>query len=310
MIVRVIAAIVISLALMVIDHRQHHLETVRSLLSVIVSPLHFIADLPLSASNWLSETFATRSRLLQENQDLHRENILLQAQQQKLAALEAENMRLRDLLESSFKVGDRVLISELIAVDLDPFKQQVLINKGSSSGVYSGQPVLDANAVMGQVIHVNRFTSTVLLITDASHALPVQVNRNGLRTVAMGTGKIGELDLPHLPNNADIQVGDLLVTSGLGGRFPPGYPVAEITSVHSEPGQHFANVTARPTAHLDRTREALLVWTLTPFEEYQPQPFASDEEEAVTDSEAGTPGAEESESAAGSQTVTEPGEAQ
>ncbi|MCG8428624.1 MAG: rod shape-determining protein MreC [Chromatiales bacterium] len=259
----------VSLTLMVVDHRQHHLETVRAFLSVLVSPLHYIADLPLSATNWLTNTFASHNRLLNENRELRKENILLQAQQQKLAALEAENMRLRDLLESSFKIGDRVLVSELIAVDLDPFKQQVLINKGSSSGIYQGQPVLDANAVMGQVIHVNRFTSTVLLLTDSSHALPVQVNRNGLRTVAMGTGKIGELELPHLPNNADIQVGDLLVTSGLGGRFPPGYPVAEITSVKTEPGQHFAHVTARPTAHLDRTREALLVWTLTPFEEYQ-----------------------------------------
>ena len=280
MVARVIAAIVVSLALMVIDHRQHHLETVRSLLSVIVSPLHYIADLPVSASSWITETFATRNRLLEENETLRRKNTLLQAQQQKLAALETENMRLRDLLESSFKIGDRVLVSELIAVDLDPFKQQVLINKGSSSGVYAGQPVLDANAVMGQVVHVNRFTSTVLLITDASHALPVQVNRNGLRTVAMGTGKIGELVLPHLPNNADIQVGDLLVTSGLGGRFPPGYPVAVITSVHTEPGQHFANVTAKPTAHLDRTREALLVWTLTPFEEYQIDTATTEETEA------------------------------
>lgn len=268
MVARVIVAAMLSLALMVIDHRQHHLETVRSLLSFIVSPLHYIADMPVSATSWASTTFASHNQLLDENQTLRRKNTLLQAQQQKLEALEAENMRLRDLLESSLKIGNRVLISELIAVDLDPFKQQILINKGSSSGVHIGQPVLDANAVMGQVIHVNRFTSTVLMITDASHALPVQVNRNGLRTVAMGTGKIGELELPHLPNNADIEVGDLLVTSGLGGHFPPGYPVAVVTSVHVEPGQHFANITARPTAHLDRTREALLVWTLTPPNEY------------------------------------------
>ena len=281
MVARLIVAILVSLALMVIDHRQHHLETVRSLLSFIVSPLHYMAELPVSTTMWLSETFSTRHNLQQENRRLQKENILLQAQQQKLAALETENIRLRDLLESSFKIGDRVLISELIAVDLDPFRQQVLINKGSSSGVYTGQPVLDANAVMGQVIHVNRFTSTVLLITDSSHALPVQVNRNGLRTVAMGTGRIGELNLPHLPTNADIQEGDLLVTSGLGGRFPPGYPVATITEVQTEPGQHFARITARPTAHLDRTREALLVWTLTPLEEYQYSQEAEDETAAA-----------------------------
>ena len=255
---------VLSLALMVVDHRQHHLETVRSVLSVVIYPLQFTADLPLSASRWLSDTFSTRNQLQEENRELRKQNLLLQAQQQKLLALETENMRLRDLLDSSLKIGDRVLIAELMAVDLDPYRQQVTIDKGSSSGVYQGQPVLDANAVMGQVIHVNRFTSTVLMITDARHALPVQINRNGLRTIAMGTGRINELELPHLPNNADIQVGDLLVTSGLGGRFPAGYPVAEVASVTREPGQPFAEVTARPSAHLDRTREALLVWKLTP----------------------------------------------
>jgi len=204
-------------------------------------------------------------------------------------ALEAENMRMRNLLDSSFKIGDRVLIAELVAVDLDPYRQQVLINKGTSSGVYEGQPVLDANAVMGQVTHVNPLTATVLLITDARHALPVQVNRNGLRTVALGTGRINVLELPHLPNNADISVGDLLITSGLGGHFPPGYPVAEVTSVVREPGQPFAVVEARPMAHLDRTREALLVWTL----DTRPTIPAADDagngqsEEPAPDSEAG-----------------------
>ncbi|MES9843018.1 MAG: rod shape-determining protein MreC [Candidatus Sedimenticola sp. PURPLELP] len=261
---RVIIAVVISLALMVVDHRYHHLETVRSALSVITYPLHFVADLPVSATGWVRETFATRYHLQDENQRLHKENLQLQARQQKFAALEEENMRLRNLLESSFKVGERILIAELIAVDLDPYRQQVLINKGDTSGVYQGQPVLDANAVMGQVIHVNPYTATVLMITDASHALPVQVNRNGLRTIAMGTGRINELELPHLPNNADIKKGDLLVTSGLGGRFPPGYPVAEVVSVERQPQQPFAVIKAQPSAHLDRTREALLVWTLTP----------------------------------------------
>lgn len=124
--------------------------------------------------------------------------------------------------------------------------------------------MLHANAVMGQVVHVNRFTASVLMITDASHALPIQVNRNGLRTVAIGTGRINELELPNLPNNADIEVGDLLVTSGLGGRFPSGYPVATVTSIRREPGEPFALIKAQPSAHLERAREALLVWTLTP----------------------------------------------
>ncbi|MET0013823.1 MAG: rod shape-determining protein MreC [Sedimenticola sp.] len=284
---RAVIAAVFSLALMVVDHRYHHLETVRSTLSVITYPLHFVADLPVSASNWISEIFSTRNQLLDENRRLSKENLLMQARQQKLAALEEENRRLRNLLESSFKVGERILIAELIAVDLDPYRQQVLINKGNTSGVYEGQPVLDANGVMGQVVHVNRHTSTVLMITDPSHALPLQVNRNGLRTIAMGTGRINELELPHLPNNADIEVGDLLVTSGLGGRFPPGYPVAEVASVIREPEQPFAIIKARPSAHLDRTREALLVWTLTPPETRVELSATSPEKDSQSASEEG-----------------------
>ena len=285
-------AVVISLALMVMDHRLHHLKNVRSVLSVALYPLHFIVDLPLSATRWLSETLATRNRLQEDNQRLQKEILLLQVEQQKLTALEAENRRLRDLLDSSFKIGERVLIAELVAVDLDPYRQQVVINKGSNSGVYEGQPVLDANAVMGQVTHINRFTATVLLISDARHALPVQVNRNGLRTLAVGTGQINELELPHLPNNADIEEGDLLVTSGLGGRFPPGYPVAKVTSVMREPGEPFARVEARPSAHLERAREAMLVWTLQPLdtlESLAPPPAAEPKDQQADQSEGQQP---------------------
>jgi rod shape-determining protein MreC len=249
---------------MVADHRYDHMETVRSALSVLTYPLHLLAESPVGLTRWVQDTVSTRQELRRENARLHEHNLKLQGRLQKLAALESENMRLRGLLESSFKVGDRVLVAELMAVDLDPYKQQVLINRGTSSGVYQGQPVLDADAVMGQVAHVNPFTSMVVLITDTSHALPVQVNRNGLRTIAVGTGRVNALELPHLPNNADIRAGDLLVTSGLGGRFPPGYPVARVTSVEREPGRPFARVLATPSAHLDRTREALLVWTLEP----------------------------------------------
>jgi len=161
----------------------------------------------------------------------------------------------------------------------------VLINRGSSSGLFAGQPVLDAHAVVGQVTQVNPFTATVILISDASHALPVQVNRNGLRTIALGTGLINQLELPHLPNNADIQPGDHLSTSGLGGRFPPGYPVAEVTEVRQEPGQPFLTVVARTIAHLDRIREVLLVWTLNPELTVQPSnpdgsPDSEDAQEA------------------------------
>lgn len=257
-----VVAVLFSLLLMVMDHRLHYLEPVRSTLAIAVYPLHYLASLPVTASEWLSEAFTSREALQQSNETYRRENLRLKGQLQKLEALEAENMRLRDLLDSSLKVGDQVLVAELIAIDLDPYKQQVLIDRGSSSGVFLGQPVLDANAVLGQVIHVSPMTATVLMITDPAHALPVQVNRNGLRTIANGTGRINELELPHLPNNADIREGDLLVTSGLGGRFPPGYPVARVTRVIREPGQPFAQVLATPNAHLERVREVLLVRTL------------------------------------------------
>lgn len=254
----------LSITVMVLDHRHNHLESLRSGLSVLLYPVQYLAGLPLLLSESASEAITSRAELESERDQLHDKNLLLRARLQKFEALEAENMRLRGLLDSSFKVGDRVLIAELMAVEQDPFRQQVLISKGETSGLFEGQPVLDANAVVGQVTHINPFSASVLLITDATHALPVQVNRNGLRTIALGTGLINRLELPHLPNNADIKVGDLLITSGLGGGFPPGYPVAEVIEVRREPGQPFASVIAQTTAHLDRIREVLLVWTLNP----------------------------------------------
>ncbi len=256
------AAVILSLTLLVMDHRYHHLQDLRSALAFITYPLQYMADLPFSASEWLSTTTSSRDTLLEQNELLREQNLRLRAELQKYESLQAENMRLRDLVDSSFKVGDRVLVAELSSVDLDPYKQQVIINKGGTSGVFEGQPVLDAHAVMGQVTSVTPLSSTVLLITDSSHALPVQVLRNGLRTIAVGTGRIDELRLPYLPTNSDIVEGDLLVTSGLGGKFPPGYPVATVTRIDRSPDAPFSTVLAQPRAHLDRSREVLLVWTV------------------------------------------------
>ncbi|MES9840163.1 MAG: rod shape-determining protein MreC [Candidatus Thiodiazotropha endolucinida] len=274
---RLVAAALLSIAIMVLDHRYNHLESLRSGLSVLLFPVQYLASLPLLLSESASDAINSRSELEAERDRLHAENLRLRARQQKFEALEAENMRLRGLLDSSFKVGDRVLIAELVAVEQDPFRQQVLINKGKTSGLFVGQPVVDANAVVGQVTHINPFSASVLLITDAAHALPVQVHRNGLRTIALGTGLINRLELPHLPNNADIKVGDLLTTSGMGGSFPPGYPVAEVIDVRREPGQPFASVIAQTTAHLDRIREVLLVWTLDPDIIADSMPMEEDE---------------------------------
>jgi len=259
---RVLIAAGLSIALIVADHRQQHLEQLRSTLAVIVYPLHYLASLPDTLGQALQGRLAKEEELRRSNRELQRDNLMLRARMQQFESLESENRRLRDLLGSSIRIGERVLIAELLSVDLDPYRQQVLINKGSATGIFPGQPVLDANAVMGQVVQVNPLTSSVLLITDASHALPVQINRNGLRTIAAGTGLINRLELSHLPNNADVREGDLLVTSGLGGHFPPGYPVARVAEVRHEPGKPFATVIATPTARLDRSREVLLVWTL------------------------------------------------
>jgi rod shape-determining protein MreC len=274
----VVIAVLLSMGLMVADQRQHLLEPLRSALSLLVAPLHYLADLPGGVVRVLEDFFAQESRLRHDNEVLRAETLVLQGRLQRFESLEAENRRLHDLLGSSFRVGERVLIAELLSVDLDPYRHQVLIDKGSASGVFVGQPVLDAKAVMGQVVWVGPTTSNVLLITDAAHGLPVRVNRNGLRAVARGTGLINQLDLTYVPHDADLEEGDLLVTSGLGGRFPAGYPVARVSEVKRESGQPFARVTATPMAHLDSGHEALLVWTL-PKEGRATEPTAEGEGE-------------------------------
>lgn len=251
---------ILSILLMVMDHRFQQTEALRSALTVLTYPIQYLAETPSNISRWVTETLRTRSDLQSSNHSLYKENLKLKARLQQIEALQAENERLQDLLGSAYKIGNRVLVAELSAMDLDPFRQQIVIDKGSRSGVFDGQAVLDAHAVMGQVIHVSPLNATVLLITDVKHALPVQVLRNGLRTIAVGSGRIDQLDMPYLPNNADIRMDDLLVTSGLGGKFPPGYPVAKVIEVKRQPGKPFATVLARPLAQLDRTREALLVW--------------------------------------------------
>jgi rod shape-determining protein MreC len=260
----VILAALVALGLIVSDHRYQHLGALRATLAVMVYPLQLLADLPVRLARSAQGRLADERMLRDQNEALRRENLVLNARLQQLLALESENMRLRDLLGSSFRIGERVLIAEILAVDLDPGRRQVMVNKGSSSGVFVGQPVLDANAVMGQVVRTSPVSSTVLLITDSEHALPVEVNRNGLRTIARGTGVGQDLELLHIPKNADVRLGDLLVTSGMGGRFPRGYPVARVTGVRHDPDDPFTVVTAEPTARLDRSREVLLVWTLSP----------------------------------------------
>ncbi len=258
---------IFSIILMTADHRTHMLDGVRSTVSILLYPLQTIASTPTDVGNWLGEQFTSHQTLIDENQQLRSENLLLKAQLQKFASLQAENIRLRSLLKSSRKLRDQMLIAETIAVDLDPYKRQIVINKGQQSGIYAGQPILDAYGIMGQVINPGIASSSAILITDPSHAIPVQVNRNGLRTVLYGTGAANYLEILNLPNNADIEIGDLLITSGLGGRFPEGYPVATVVDIKRDPGQPFARIIAEASAHLEQSREVLLVMA----QEHEPQ---------------------------------------
>ena len=246
---------------MTLDHRTDYVRHVRSGIAVLVYPLQYLVSLPANFLDWTEEAFASHETLQEKNADLHRKNQALRSQLHKLTFIEAENRHLRELLQSSKRIGERVLIAELLSVDLDPYRKQVVVNKGSQADLlYRGQPIVDAYGVMGKLVHVSPFSSTAMLITDPNHALPVQVNRNGLRAVAVGMGSNGLLELPHLPNNADIKVGDLLVTSGLGCVFPAGYPAARVLEVKTNPSLPFAYIIAEPLAHLDRSREVLLVW--------------------------------------------------
>ena len=185
--------------------------------------------------------------------------------------LEAENRRLRNLLGSSEKVTERVLVAELMSVDMDPFSRRVVLNKGIRDGVSPGQPLLDSSGIMGQIIHAGPFSSSALLITDPNHALPVQVHRNGQRAVALGTGPLNLLKLIHVPHSADVQLDDRIVTSGLGNRFPTGYPVGKVVKIRRDQGRPFAEIHVRPSAMLERTREVLLVRS-DPAAGREPQP--------------------------------------
>jgi rod shape-determining protein MreC len=244
---------------MILDSREQHLVRVRQALTVVVSPVRVLVDLPFRTWYSVRDTFAARDALITENQQFRRERLETEGRLQRLAALEMENTRLRQLLDSTARVGSRALVAEILEVDLDPYRQRFDLNRGFVDGVFVGQALIDAQGVVGQVMRVGPFTSEAVLITDADHAVPVSVNRNGLRTTAFGTGDSHRLRL-NLTNNADIEEGDLLISSGLGGVFPAGYPVGRVVEVRLRPDQAFAEIFAEPMSALDRDREVLLVW--------------------------------------------------
>ena len=246
------------------DLRFNAMQTTRSLMDTAATPVYWVADIPSRLADWNEAHMVSRSDLLEKNERLQRENLVLQGRSNQMASLQAENVRLRGLLNSSALLRDDVLVGELIGVSPDPVRHQLVINKGESDGVFVGQPLIDASGLMGQIIEVSAANSRALLITDATHSIPVQVNRNGVRAIAEGTGALGTMEIHHVSATTDIQEGDLLVSSGLGGRFPVGYPVAVVSDIERDPGQAFARVLATPSAALDRSRHVLLVFTSDP----------------------------------------------
>ncbi len=256
---RFVLLVVASLALMMTDYRQGLLDPIRQTVSALAHPIRLVAELPSQFIETADQQLASRRQLMAENERLRNRQQVFQARLQRLDALEVENIRLRSLLDSSYDLEQPVLIAELVQVDLDPFSHVIEIDKGLGAGVEVGQAVIDASGVIGQVDHVAPFSSTIRLISDPGHATPVQVNRNGLRSVALGAGRTDVLNINSLPNNADIQIGDLVVTSGLGGRFPTGYPVGEVSAIKTNPGDSFSTIQIAPSGALGRIQEVLLI---------------------------------------------------
>lgn len=254
------ALIIASLVLMVVDHQYHYLAQSRSILTSLISPIRTMVDGPARFINWVENNLSEQQSLGVENARLKTEQLILRAKLQKLEALQQENEQLRTLLRASQKVSGKILVAELLAVELAPFTRQVVLNRGKKDNVVVGQAVLDAFGVMGQVIEVNRDSSRVLLISDSRSAVPVQSTRTGSRAIAVGQGMSNDLQLLFVPDTADFQVGDSLETSGLGSHFPVSYPVGVVSEVVHRPGERFSQITVYPSAHLDSSRQVLLVW--------------------------------------------------
>jgi rod shape-determining protein MreC len=251
----------ISVVLMFYDRKGGWLDTARYGLQAAVYPLQLAVNSPSAAWQWMKESFATREALQAQVDQLRAQLRDQQLVTLRQAALESENATLRNLKETQPEVVEKRLIGEVISIEVSTLRQRLLINRGASSGVYKAQPVITGDGVLGQVYRLGPFSSEIILITDAEHALPVQVLRSGVRTIALGTGHSTGLELPYVPQNYDVKVGDLLVTSGLGEVFPYGLPVARVTRVERDPAQPLAQIYAVPLARIEADREVLFIWS-------------------------------------------------
>ncbi|WP_411359240.1 rod shape-determining protein MreC [Pseudidiomarina salilacus] len=257
---RLLLALIIAGALMFLDHRLQTMQPVRSFLSTATAPVQYLAVLPEEVMNRVVYLATTRSALREDNLRLRDELLELEMAVQRLNFLENENARLRQLLGSEVRQASRRMVAEVVAVATDPFSHQVVINKGYANGVYEGQPVLDNRGILGQVISVARTTARVILISDQSHAISLRAERNDIRVIAKGIGDLNQLELSFIPHSTELKEGDVLMSSGLGGIFPEGYPVAEISSIDRDERLQYARVLVTPFAQLDRVRTLLLLW--------------------------------------------------
>lgn len=257
--VRALVFIALSIGLMVLDQRQHRLGALRGALSTAMTPVARVLEAPFSAWDSAASLFSSRAGLQQQVETLERARRDDAVRLQRLESLEHENERLRALLNAAPREAETTRVGHVLRVELDALRRRVLVDRGAADGVTPNQPVVDADGVFGQTTVVGATTTEVIMLSDPNHAIPVQIERNGLRTIAVGTGAPDHLILPYLPRNADIEVGDHLLTSGLGGIFPAGLPVAIVSDVRRDPSQPLVQVRAAPFAHLERDREVLIV---------------------------------------------------
>lgn len=254
------ALVLLSLVLMTMDYRGLYTQPVRRGLSAVVAPIQYAVSWPVELFDWVTDNVSLQQKLIEENANLRAQAMMLQGRLQQVLSLQKENSQLRGLLQSTARRKESFTIAQMLAVSTEPYVARIIIDQGNRSRVYLGQPVLDARGVMGQITQVGPLTSQVMLITDVNSAIPVQVYRTGMRAIAVGTGSMRDLSLLSVSDRADIQPGDLVTTSGLGLRYPEGYPVGIVTQVERKAGQHIAQVAIQPSARLLQSRQVLLVW--------------------------------------------------
>jgi rod shape-determining protein MreC len=250
----------IAVALMLADFHSALLKRFRYSVSLLVSPIQYIVSAPIDWTSDALNALSMQKNLLQENTQLKVQNTLLNASLQQQAAIESENKLLKALLQSSAAAGGHVSEAQILSISLDPSIPQVVINKGKQDGLFLGQSVLDEGGVIGQVIEIGPLTSHVMLLTSPQSAIPVQVSRNGIRSILVGNGANDLLKLLYITSTTDIKPGDQLITSGLAGRFPYGYAAGEVVSVQNDPNDRFSEVLVKPASHLNQSRLVLLVW--------------------------------------------------